>query len=42
MATDEGGTLTWEKLVSLIFIIMSLIVLFVLLALALFMPSLRS
>ncbi len=42
MATDEGGTLTWEKLVSLIFIILSFIVLFVLLALALFMPSLRS
>lgn len=42
MATDEGGALTWEKLVSLIFIILSFIVLFVLLALALFMPSLRN
>lgn len=39
---DEDSGLTWEKLVSLIFIVLSFIVLFILLALALFMPSLRN
>ncbi len=41
MATDEGGNLTWDKLLTLIFVILSFVVLFVLLALALYMPSLR-
>jgi|APLow6443716910_1056828.scaffolds.fasta_scaffold2075395_1 hypothetical protein len=39
---DEGGGIVWSKLISLIFIILSFIVLFILLALALYMPSLRS
>ncbi|MEM4637985.1 MAG: hypothetical protein QXK76_03110 [Candidatus Woesearchaeota archaeon] len=38
---DEDSGLQWEKLVNLIFIVLSFIVLFILLALALFMPSLR-
>lgn len=42
MAEDEGSDLTWQKLLTLIFIIVSFLVLFALLAMALFMPSLRS
>jgi len=42
MGEDGGAGLTWEKWLTLIFIIISFVVLFVLLTLALFMPSLRS
>lgn len=39
---DEGAELTWDKVVMLIFVAISFIVLFVILALAFYMPSLRS
>lgn len=39
---DEGANMTWEKLLKLIFILLAFIVLFALLALALYMPLLRS
>lgn len=42
MTEAEGGGITWEKLVTIIFVIISFVVLLVLLALALYMPSLRS